>query len=136
LLSSSIKYGLTSGSFNQPRVSLETLGKSIVAPKSPSERRSALFQAMLRPEPFRRVYDYYKGKKLPDLQFFANTLVRDFGVSKDSVDKFAEVFNANLMSLGLVKDGATGKWLSVELPSEEIAKDTAGPAEENSEATT
>jgi predicted nucleotide-binding protein len=136
LLSSSIKYGLTSGSFNQPRVSLEALGKSIVAPKSQVERRSALFQAAFRPEPFRRVYDYYKGKKLPDLQFFTNTLVRDFGVSKDSVDKFAEVFNANLTHLGLVKDGSTGKWLSVEQPSAEVAKDTNGFADENAEATT
>jgi predicted nucleotide-binding protein len=136
LLSSSIKYGLTSGSFNQPRVSLEALGKSIVAPKSQVERRLALFQAAFRPEPFRRVYDYYKGKKLPDLQFFTNTLVRDFGVSKDSVDKFAEVFNANLTHLGLVKDGSTGKWLSVEQPSAEVAKDTNGFADENAEATT
>jgi len=136
LLSSSIKYGLTSGSFNQPRVSLETLGKSIVAPKSPEGRRSALFQAVLRPEPFRRVYDYYKGKKLPDPQFLANTLMRDFGVSKEAVDKFSEVFNANLTYLGLVKDGATGKWLSVELPSEDTARNPADPTDEPEPATT
>lgn len=115
LLSSSIKYGLTTGSYNQPKVSLEALGKDIAFPKSPQERRRALLEAALRPEPFRRVYEYYKGKKMPDKQFLANTLVRDFGVARDMVDKFAEVLNANLEYLGLVKDGPTGKWLSVEV---------------------
>src|SRR5579864_8775488 len=37
LLSSSIKYGLTSGSFNQPKVAMEALAKSIVAPNTPEE---------------------------------------------------------------------------------------------------
>ena len=121
LLSSSIKYGLTSGSFNQPKVSLEAPGKSIVAPTTPEERRIALFTAAMRPEPFRRVYDYYKGKKLPDPQFFGNTLVREFGIAKENVDKFVEVFSANATYLGLVKETSTGKWLSTELSQEETA---------------
>jgi len=129
LLSSSIKYGLTSGSFNQPKVSLENLGKSIAASTSQEARRLALFQAAMRPEPFRRVYDYYKGKKLPDPQFLANTLVREFGASKENVDKFVEVFNANVAYLGLIKESPTGKWLSAE-PSQE------DPATSNGASTT
>jgi len=138
LLSSSIKYGLTSGSFNQPKVSLETLGRSVVASKSSEERRAALLRAVMRPEPFRRVYDYYKGKKLPDPQFLANTLVREFAVPKDSVDKFVEVFNANLAYLGLVRDGATGKWLSSELLTEDVAlsRDPLVPIDEQVTAPT
>jgi hypothetical protein len=125
LLSSSIKYGLTSGSFNQPKVAMEALAKSIVAPSSPEERRVALFQAGLRPEPFRRVYDYYKGKKLPEAQFFNNTLVREFGISKENVDQFVEVFNANVAYLGLVKESPTGRWLSAE-PSAEDTVSSGG----------
>jgi len=121
LLSSSIKYGLTAGSFNQPKVSLETLGKSIAAPTSQEERRQSLFTASMRPELFRRVYDYYKGKKLPDGQFFANTLVREFGILRDNADKFVEIFNANIAYLGLVKESTTGKWLSTEPSQEETA---------------
>ncbi len=119
LLSSSIKYGLTAGSFNQPKVSLETLGKSIVAPTSTEERRISLFTAAVRPEPFRRVYEYYKGKKLPDAQFLGNTLVREFGISKENVGKFAEVFGANVEYLGLIKESPTGKWLSTDLSTQE-----------------
>jgi predicted nucleotide-binding protein len=132
LLSSSIKYGLTSGSFNQPKVSLERIGKSIVAPTGAEERRIALFTAGMRPEPFRRVYDCYKGKKLPDPQFLGNTLVREFGVSKDNIEKFVEIFSANVEYLGLVKDSPTGKWLSTEQPQEEVgtANGTAAPAKQ------
>lgn len=138
LLSSSIKYGLTSGSFNQPKVSLETLGKAIVSPKSPEERRSALLRAVMQPEPFRRVYDYYKGKKLPEPQFLANTLVREFAVPKEAVNSFVEVFNANVAYLGLVKDGATGRWLSSELPAEDAvpSRESVGPEEVQAAAQT
>lgn len=131
LLSSSIKYGLTSGSFNQPKVMLESLGKAVVAPTSPEERQRALFEAALRPDVFRRVYEYYRGKKLPESQFFANTLMREFGVPKESVEKFVEVFTANVEYLGLVKEGPTGKWLSSEMsPISDLARDTDIATEE------
>src|SRR5437867_3169254 len=47
MLSSSIKYGLTSGSYNQERVSLEDLARNIVEPTSPESNRSALVTAAL-----------------------------------------------------------------------------------------
>src|SRR5580658_10361295 len=45
LLSSSIKYGLTTGSFNQPKVTLTPLAREIVAPTSDEARNRALFQS-------------------------------------------------------------------------------------------
>jgi hypothetical protein len=116
LLSSSIKYGFTSGSFNSPKVSLERAGKSVVAPINPDERQRALFEAAFRPDVFRRVYEYYRGKKLPDSQFLANTLAREFNVPRENLDKFIEVFLANVDFLRLIKDGPTGKWLATEMP--------------------
>src|SRR4051812_25025365 len=62
ILSAAIKYGLTSGSFNKPKVSLEALGRDVVEPQSGSERTRALYEASLKPDLFRRVFDYYKGK--------------------------------------------------------------------------
>jgi Predicted nucleotide-binding protein containing TIR-like domain len=130
LLSSSIKYGFTSGSFNQPKVSMEALGKAAAAPKSPDEKRSALLQAMMRPDTFRRVYDYYKGKKLPEPQFLGNTLVREFAIAKENVDKFVEVFNANVTFLGLAKESPSGKWLSAELETADSTPSTdSGPSQ-------
>lgn len=114
LLSSSIKYGLTAGSYNQARVSLEELGRDIVEPKSPEAKSRALVQAALRCDLFRKIYDAYKGKKLPDTQFFDNALIRDFSVAKLQVHKCAQIFFANVEFVGLVKQATTGKWLSAE----------------------
>ncbi len=112
LLSSSIKYGLTSGSFNQPRVALEALGRDIVQPKSVEDKHRALFEAAFKPNAFRRVWEAYRGKKLPDPAFFRNALMRDFGVPREMVANFAEVFLSNIGFLGLIKDAPNGKWLS------------------------
>lgn len=114
LLSSSIKYGLTSGSYNQPRISLEPLGRDIVEPNSPEQKSRALVQAALQPRLFQSVYEAYKNKKLPDMQFFRNALVRDFGVASKHADEFARIFLANSEYVGLVKQATTGKWLSAE----------------------
>jgi Predicted nucleotide-binding protein containing TIR-like domain len=116
LLSSSIKYGLTVGSFNQPKVSLEALGKAVVAPKDEGERRRSLLEAVLRPELFRRAYEHYRGKKVPEPVFFANTAIREFGVAKESSSRFVEVFIGGMQYLGLIRDTPTGRWLSAELP--------------------
>jgi hypothetical protein len=114
LLSSAIRYGLTEGSYNQPRISLQESGRNIVEPKSPEERTRALIQATLKPEVFRKIFEAYKNKKLPDMQFFCNTLVRDFSIARDQAERCAQIFFANVEKVGLVKQATTGKWLSDE----------------------
>jgi hypothetical protein len=112
LLSSSIKYGFTKGSFNTERVSLEELGKKIVRPTSPEEARSALVDAALKPQTFRSIYDYYRGKKLPEPSFFQNTLVREFQIPREQAEACHTIFLANVEKVGLVRTASTGKWLS------------------------
>jgi predicted nucleotide-binding protein len=114
LLSSSIKYGFTTGSYNQRRISLEEPGRDIVEPKSHEAKSRALVQAALRCELFRKIYEAYKGKRIPETQFFRNTLVRDFSVAQAHADRCAQIFFANAEYLGLVKQAKTGKWLSAE----------------------
>jgi predicted nucleotide-binding protein len=114
LLSSSIKYGLTSGSFNSEKVSLEHGGRNIVEPRSPEDERKALEDAALAPPTFSAIYDYFRGKKLPDDVFFQNTLVREFGVPRDHAKKCATVFQKNVERVGLIRAASTGKWLSTE----------------------
>lgn len=112
LLSSSIKYGLTSGSYNQERVSLEHAGQNIVEPKSPADKRQSLIKAALTPPSFKSIFDYFKGKKLPEQTFFENTVVREFGIPRDQAKTCISVFCANMEFAGLVKNANTGKWLS------------------------
>jgi hypothetical protein len=114
LLSSSIKYGLTTGSYNQAKVSLTALARDILEPTSDETRSRALSQAAFTPPIFGRIFDAYKNKKVPDPQFFQNALVRDFGVSRDQAGRCASVFQDNAEYLGLVRQASTGKWLAAE----------------------
>jgi len=114
LLSSSIKYGLTTGSYNQSKVALTDLARDIVAPRSDEAKRRALFEAALTPPAFRSIFAAYSGKKVPDLQFFQNALARDFGVSRDQAARCATIFQENAEYLGLVRQATTGKWLASE----------------------
>ncbi len=125
LLSSSIKYGLTSGSFNSDRVKLEPLGQSIVEPRSEEEARASTQKAAFTPQTFRAIFDYYKGKKLPEQTFFENAVSREFGVPKEHASTCVQVFSANVEFLGLVKFLKSGKWLGTE-PQFDAAKMTDG----------
>ncbi len=114
LLSSSIKYGLSTGSYNQSKVALTGLARDIVTPTSDEAKNKALFQSAFVPPLFKSIFGAYKGKKVPDMQFFQNALVRDFGVSRDQAARCAAVFYENAEYLGLVRQATTGKWLASE----------------------
>lgn len=114
LLSSSIKYGLTTGSFNQSKITLTELARDVVAPTSDGSKNKALLKAAFTPPLFQSIFTSYKGKKVPDMQFFQNALVRDFGVSKEQAARCAAVFYENADYLGLVRQATTGKWLASE----------------------
>lgn len=117
LLSSSNKYGLTTGSFNTPRIEITGLGKDIVEPKDEESRKSAVTNSVLKPDSFSKVFEYYKSKKVPEKSFFANTLVRDFGIPKKQADVFVEIFMANMKYLGLINKTTTGPWFASEKSS-------------------
>jgi predicted nucleotide-binding protein len=114
ILSSAIKYGLTSGSFNSHRVSLEEIGRNIVEATGEEGKRKALVQAALNPPTFNAIYLYLRGKKLPDATFFENTVVREFKVPRDHAKKCVEIFNENVEYARLVRTLPTGKWVSTE----------------------
>jgi len=114
LLSSSIKYGLTTGSYNQSKVLLTGLARDILVPTSDEAKGKALFQAAFTPQLFKNIFGAYKGKKVPDMQFFQNALVRDFGVLRDQAIRCATIFQENVEYLGLVRQATTGKWLASE----------------------
>jgi hypothetical protein len=99
LLRSSNQYGLVSGSGASATVSLEKVGQDVVAPSSPTQRQQALVEAFRKVDDFKKAEDYYRGKKIPEDEYFLNTLTRDFGIQRDRVDRFAEVFRKNLAFL-------------------------------------
>jgi len=104
-------YGLTSGSYKS-QFKMEPTGRAIVEPISTDEKSTSLVKAALAPAAFQKVYDFYKGKKVPEKQFLSNTVVRQFEVDAKQVDSFTTIFLANLRFVGLVKTTPGGDWIT------------------------
>jgi len=96
LIKSANLYGLVSGSGAKATVGLEKIGQDVVAPGSPQERKKALLAAFQNVEDFKKVDDFYGAKRIPEDEYFLNTLTRQFGIPRDRAEVFAEVFRRNV----------------------------------------
>jgi hypothetical protein len=105
LLRSANQYGLVEGSGAAALVSMTEIGNNVIAPGSPAERQTSLLKAFRSVEDFRKVEEFYKGKKLPEDEFFENTLVRQFNIPRERVKVFIDVFTKDLEFLKAFKAG-------------------------------
>jgi hypothetical protein len=96
LLRSANQYGLVTGSGPKAAVSITKLGQDIVAPSAPSQRVEGLLAAFRSVKDFESVEKFYGGKRIPEDEFFLNTVIREFNISRDRVEVFAKVFRDNL----------------------------------------
>lgn len=106
-------YGLIKGTY-KTTFEMRELGQSITQPTRPDEAAQALVTAALTPATFRAIYDYYKGKKFPEKQFFVNTVVREFNVDPKQAEACVDVFEKNMRYVGLIRVTPGGDWLSAE----------------------
>lgn len=114
LLRSANQYGLVTGTGKKTPVALTDIGRDIVAPSSPSARPKALREAFRTVEDFRKVEDYYQGKRLPEDEFFENTLNREFSIPRERVKAFIETFTSNLNYLHAFRPDRTALGPSLE----------------------
>lgn len=96
LLRSAFLYGIVTSSGKTNPVGLTEIGQDVVAPSSPPARPKALMAAFRSVEDFRKVEDFYRGKKLPEDEFFENNLFREFSIPRERVKAFIETFTSNL----------------------------------------
>jgi hypothetical protein len=99
LLRAANQYGLVQGTGPSATVTLEPIGRDVVAPSSPDQRQKALLQAFRKVEDFKKVQEHYGDKRIPEDEYFFNTLNRDFGIPRERTQAFADVFTANLRFL-------------------------------------
>lgn len=90
---------MVSGTGATATVVLTKLGEDIVAPSSPGQRSKALLDAFKSVDDFRKVEEFYSGKRIPEDEFFLNTITRQFSVPHDRVETFSEIFQSNLSYL-------------------------------------
>ena len=126
-LRASNQYGLTSGT-GRSGIQITRLGQDIVAPSSPSQRSEALLAAFRSVKDFEAVEKHYGTKRIPEDEFFLNTLTRDFQIPRDRVERFAKIFVENLQYLraftpsGLKAEPATLTGEGLVMPSAQIEK--------------
>lgn len=107
LLRSANQYGLVEGTQKTP-VQLARIGQDVVAPSTPHQRTEALTAAFRNVPDFASVEKFYQGKRIPEDEFFFNTLTREFGVPRERVDQFAIVFVENLRFLRAFSSNVSG----------------------------
>ncbi len=108
LLRSANQYGLVTGSGKISPVGLTEIGQDVVAPSAPSDRPKALMAAFRNVQDFQKVEDFYNGKKLPEDEFFENTLYREFSIPRERIKAFIETFTSNLNYLRAFRPDRSG----------------------------
>lgn len=108
LLRSANLYNLVTSSGKINPVGLTEIGQDVVAPSTPPARPRALMAAFRSVEDFRKVEDFYKGKKLPEDEFFENNLFREFSIPRERVKAFIETFTSNLNYLHAFRPDRSG----------------------------
>lgn len=107
LLRASSRYGLTQGVWNRDlstKISLTSLGKSIVAPSMSDDVNASLRRALENPPLFKRLYQELKGAIIPPDTILTNTLIRDYSLSRSDAEQFLKVFRQNVADYNLAKD--------------------------------
>jgi hypothetical protein len=123
LLRSANQYGLVTGSGASATVHLTQLGQDVVAPGAPNQRSEALLRAFRSVPEFEAVERHYGGKRIPEDEFFLNTLTREFSIPRDRVDHFSRVFLGNLKYLRAFSPVSSRAEVS-EVPADDVAPST------------
>lgn len=97
-VSSASKYGFLDRL--EGKIQPSELAKRILRPQSENDELQSYRKAVLKAPDISDIYKHYRGENLPDTQFFNNTIVDNYGIPRDKVDEFKEIF---LESLGTAK---------------------------------
>ena len=127
LIASSSKYGLTEGSHSADKIAVTPLGSSIVAPTSEEGKAKAIREALLNPDLFRKVTEFFDKKMLPKEELFKNTLRKEFGVLPEDVESCSKVLMENFADYGLIQNIKGNDFLQIDklasnaMPSSEVS---------------
>lgn len=104
LVTSSAKYGLTTGSYKADQLELTPEGRVASDPDaSPVEQMKARFKlAIEQVEPFQLLYERFKGNKMPAKTVMRDTL-QESGVDDDVLDEAVDTFITNAKFVGLLR---------------------------------
>jgi hypothetical protein len=111
LLSSSLRYGLTTGTEKADYIEPTPLGAKIIKPTSAVERRAAIFQASMTPPIFKQVLEHFNRNRLPEQNFFKNTLERTFHIPPSQTEELSNIITENAQFVGILEDISGVKYI-------------------------
>jgi hypothetical protein len=112
LSGAAVAYGLTAGGPNAPAISLNDLGRRIVAPTEEGEDAQALLEAVLKPRVLREFFAKYDRAKFPRDEIAQNVLI-SMGVPNDRAAKTLEIVKENGRFAGLIRESKTGPFVAL-----------------------
>ena len=126
-LTSSAKYNLIIGGYNDENISLTTLGQQCVVPQDSSEAGASLVRASIQPDKFRDFYRLLNGKRIPEEVYARNMLIRELSVHPDLASECLRTIIANGLFSGIIK--RDNQQLIIELVDRDI---TENPSDSHS----
>lgn len=135
LLSSSLKYGLTSGTEKADYIEPTELGSRIINPTSTADVKKAQIDAVMRVPLFERVLTHYNRAKLPEGDFFANTLEREFKIDSQHKHEAARMVRENAEFIGVLQNISGSDYIRFDLnkPDPSIADDVGADIDNSSD---
>jgi hypothetical protein len=103
LLSSSLKYGLTTGTEKAKEIAMTELGRRVLSPDE-RVRVGALREALLRAPVFGSYYQLVDNSRIPAKGMLAKVLVDRFDVPAKFADECAQLVEENGRFVGIIRD--------------------------------
>ena len=128
LISTSAKYGLTSGNYNAEFLELTDAGRTMAEGDPSSNRQTleiAFRQAISTTPAFDAVYHQLKNKRLP-LPSVLQDLLSQEGINEGDVEEAGIIFTENVRYLGLIQEQAGSEYI---IPLEQRIEDFAASDE-------
>lgn len=122
-------YGLTTGGAWAPAISLNDLGRRIVAPTEEGEDAQALVEAVMKPRVLRDFFTKYDRAKFPRDEIAQNVLMQ-MGVPKDRALRTLEIVKENGRFAGLIRESKTGPFVAIATAGAPSVFHTNQPANE------
>ena len=101
LTAASRDYGFTTGTNSAEKIALTDLGRDLVYAPNENVERNLKTRAFMNIEVFKRVLEYYKGSKLPDMKYLGNTLQKEFDLVSETHEEFSRTFRENCQYLDI-----------------------------------
>lgn len=114
LITSSNRYGLVIGGYQADAIELTDTGRSIVAPRTESEKNEALLKALKSIEVFDKFFQRFDQSKLPRDDLLKNTFIRDFGIPPEDAESCIAILKENLTDYGILINMSGNLWIRLD----------------------